>query len=202
MIKELKELIVDISNIDTSIDMDDIRMVSKLNPSIVDRILHVRDYLGDLNLPKEEKAVPEVVLDQQTTTTPPPKEEDIQQNEFSDLLKLGLSQRTLDTCKAVYDSKVSKSTKMSFDTLMKSCVFVHNYIIEHGAYFDNQYTIGRLLLNRELESYLSEIDPDKKYVPANIHDFLTTKNFKAVSTKFFECKGTVLVTSGKMISEV
>lgn len=196
MIKELKELIVDISNIDTSIDMDDIRMVSKLNPSIVDRILHVRDYLGDLNLPKEEKAVPVV---EQTTTTP---EEDIHSNEFTELLKLGLSQRTLDTCKAVYDSKVSKSTKMSFGTLMKSCVFVHNYIIEHGAYFDNQYTIGRLLLNRELENYLSEIDPDKKYVPANIHDFLTTKNFKAVSTKFFECKGTVLVTSGKMISEV
>lgn len=196
MIKELKELIVDISNIDTSIDMDDIRMVSKLNPSIVDRILHVRDYLGDLNLPKEEKVTPVV---EQTTTTP---EEDIHSNEFTELLKLGLSQHTLDTCKAVYDSKVSKSTKMSFDTLMKSCVFVHNYIIEHGAYFDNQYTIGRLLLNRELESYLSEIDPDKKYVPANIHDFLTTKNFKAVSTKFFECKGTVLVTSGKMISEV
>lgn len=200
MIKELKELIVDISNIDTSIDMDDIRMVSKLNPSIVDRILHVRDYLGDLNLPKEEKAVP--VVEQTTTPVTTSPEEDIQQNEFSDLLKLGLSQRTLDTCKAVYDSKVSKTTKMSFDTLMKSCVFVHNYIIEHGAYFDNQYTIGRLLLNRELESYLSEIDPDKKYVPANIHDFLTTKNFKAVSTKFFECKGTVLVTSGKMISEV
>ena len=196
MIKELKELIVDISNIDTSIDMDDIRMVSKLNPSIVDRILHVRDYLGDLNLPKEEKVTPVV---EQTTTHP---EEDIHSNEYSELLKLGLSQHTLDTCKAVYDSKVSKSTKMSFDTLMKSCVFVHNYIIEHGAYFDNQYTIGRLLLNRELENYLSEIDPDKKYVPANIHDFLTTKNFKAVSTKFFECKGTVLVTSGKMISEV
>ena len=202
MIKELKELIVDISNIDTSIDMDDIRMVSKLNPSIVDRILHVRDYLGDLNIPKEEKVVPEVVLDQQTPATHTPPEEDKHSNEYSELLKLGLSQHTLDTCKDVYDSKVSKSTKMSFDTLMKSCVFVHNYIIEHGAYFDNQYTIGRLLLNRELESYLSEIDPDKKYVPANIHDFLTTKNFKAVSTKFFECKGTVLVTSGKMISEV
>jgi hypothetical protein len=201
MIKELKELIVDISNIDTSIDMDDIRMVSKLNPSIVDRILHVRDYLGDLNLPKEEKVTP-VVVQTTTPTYTSPEEEDIHSNEYSELLKLGLSQRTLDTCKAVYDSKVSKSTKMSFDTLMKSCVFVHNYIIEHGAYFDNQYTIGRLLLNRELENYLSEIDPDKKYVPANIHDFLTTKNFKAVSTKFFECKGTVLVTSGKMISEV
>lgn len=195
MIKELKELIVDIANIDTSVDMDDIRMVSKLNPSIVDRILHVRDYLGDLNLPKEEKVVP---VEQITT---PSTVEDIQDNEFSELLKLGVSQRTLDTCKAVYDSKVSKSTKMSFDTLIKSCVFVHNYIVEHGAYFDNQYTIGRLLLNRELEKYLSEIDPDKKYVPANIHDFLTTKNFKAVSTKFFECKGTVLVTSGKLVSE-
>lgn len=192
MIKELKELIVDIANIDTSVDMDDIRMVSKLNPSIVDRILHVRDYLGDLNLPKEETSVPVEQI------TPP--EED--KNEFSELLKLGVSQRTLDTCKAVYDSKVSKSTKMSFDTLIKSCVFVHNYIVEHGAYFDNQYTIGRLLLNRELEKYLTEIDPDKKYVPANIHDFLTTKNFKAVSTKFFECKGTVLVTSGKLVSEV
>jgi len=200
MIKELKELIVDISNIDTSIDMDDIRMVSKLNPSIVDRILHVRDYLGDLNLPKEEKAVP--VVEQTTTPVPTTPEEDIHSNEFTELLKLGLSQRTLDTCKAVYDYKLSKTKKMSFDTLMKSCVFVHNYIIEHGAYFDNQYTIGRLLLNRELESYLSEIDPDKKYVPINIHDFLTTKSFKAVSTKFFECKGTVLVTSGKMISEV
>lgn len=196
MIKELKELIVDIANIDTSIDMDDIRMVSKLNPSIVDRILHVRDYLGDLNLPKEEKVVP---VEQITT---PSTVEDIQNNEFSELLKLGVSQRTLDTCKAVYDSKVSKTTKMSFDTLIKSCVFVHNYIIQHGAYFDNQYTIGRLLLNRELEKYLSKIDPDKKYVPANIHDFLTTKNFKAVSTKFFECKGTVLVTSGKLVSEI
>lgn len=195
MIKELKELIVDIANIDTSIDMDDIRMVSKLNPSIVDRILHVRDYLGDLNLTKEETVVPvEQII--------PSPVEDIQDNEFSELLKLGVSQRTLDTCKAVYDSKVSKTTKMSFDTLMKSCVFVHNYIIQHGAYFDNQYTIGRLLLNRELEKYLTEIDPDKKYVPANIHDFLTTKNFKAVSTKFFECKGTVLVTSGKLVSEV
>lgn len=195
MIKELKELIVDIANIDTSIDMDDIRMVSKLNPSIVDRILHVRDYLGDLNLTKEETALPVEQI------TPSPVE-DNQDNEFSELLKLGVSQRTLDTCKAVYDSKVSKSTKMSFDTLIKSCVFVHNYIIQHGAYFDNQYTIGRLLLNRELEKYLTEIDPDKKYVPANIHDFLTTKNFKAVSTKFFECKGTVLVTSGKLVSEV
>lgn len=195
MIKELKELIVDIANIDTSIDMDDIRMVSKLNPSIVDRILHVRDYIGDLNLPKEETPLP---VEQITPSTV----EDIQDNEFSELLKLGVSQRTLDTCKAVYDSKVSKSTKMSFDTLIKSCVFVHNYIIQHGAYFDNQYTIGRLLLNRELEKYLTEIDPDKKYVPANIHDFLTTKNFKTVSTKFFECKGTVLVTSGKLVSEV
>ena len=195
MIKELKELIVDIANIDTSVDMDDIRMVSKLNPSIVDRILHVRDYLGDLNLVKEETTVPVEQI------TPSPVE-DNQDNEFSELLKLGVSQRTLDTCKAVYDSKVSKTTKMSFDTLIKSCVFVHNYIIQHGAYFDNQYTIGRLLLNRELEKYLTEIDPDKKYVPANIHDFLTTKNFKAVSTKFFECKGTVLVTSGKLVSEV
>ena len=194
MIKELKELIVDISNIDTSVDMDDIRMVSKLNPSIVDRILHVRDYLGDLNLPKEETAVHE------QTTLP---EEDIQQNEFSELLKLGISQRTLETCKAVYDSKVSKSARMTFDTLIKSCVFVHNYIIEHGMHTsDNQYTIGRLLLNKELKNYLAEIDPDKTYIPANIYDFLTTKNFKVVSTKFFECKGTVLVTSGNLISEV
>lgn len=196
MVRELKDLIIDISNIDTSIDMDDIRMVSKLNPSIVDSILHVRDYLGDLNLPKEETATP--IFEQVTT----PTEEDNQQNEFAELLKLGVSQHTLDMCKALYNSKVSKISKMSFNTLIKSCVFVHNYIIQHGAYFDNQYRIGRLLLNKELDAYLTEIDPDKKYIPANIHGFLTTKNFKSISTKFFECKGAVLVASGERISAV
>ena len=55
MVRELRELIEEIATIDTSVDMDDIKMISALNTDIVSRILSVRDFLIELNLPKTEK---------------------------------------------------------------------------------------------------------------------------------------------------
>ena len=57
MVRELKELIEDISSINTSVDMDDIQMVSALNTDIVSRILSVRDFLLDLNIEVEHPSV-------------------------------------------------------------------------------------------------------------------------------------------------
>ena len=215
MIKELRELIEDISSINTSIDVDDIKLVAGLNNDIIANILNVRDYLIELNLPKEVKKIeykkPEII------PAPPKKEEktfDVSddhveevvevvetENKYKSLIDLGITEESIKVCEMMYNGKSAKMAKMSFSTLMKCCVFVHNYIVVHGAFYADQYTIGRLIVNRELEGYLKEIDPDTTYVPANIYDFLATKNFKAISTKFFECNGTVLIARGKFIDK-
>jgi len=197
MVKELKELIEDISSIDTSVDMDDIKMVSGLNTSIICDILSVRDFLIELNLPKtEKKDLPEAVKDPEDIAEYHVKEAD----PYAELKKLGLTQKTIEVCQELYNAR-AKIAKMSFDTMMKCAVFVHNYVVVHGGFFNGTYTIGRLIVNRELEKYLKEIDPGTRYIPANIYDYLSQKNFKNITSKFFDCSGSVLQTTGVCIDK-
>lgn len=203
MVRELRELIEDIATIDTSVDMDDIKMISALNTDIVSRILSVRDFLIELNLPKTEKKkeLPEVIPETIHEAIKDPVTEEITEVEndpYAELKKLGLTQNTIDICRELYKSR-TKSAKMSFETVMKCALFVHNYVIVHGAFFNDTYTIGRLIVNRELEAFLKEADPNTRYVPANLYDFLASKNFKNITMKFFECKGTVLIATGSYI---
>jgi len=206
MIKELKELIEDISAIDTSIDMEDIKLISGLNSEIANRILNVRDFLIELNLPKTEPAVKEVT--QQEVDKQEVKEPELtitvdsaaaaktaveEEQYYPELVKLGLTKETIHLCEGMYLGRASVS-KMSFSTLMQCCVFVHNFVIKNGLYFNKKYSIARLEVNKELEQLLIKIDPDTKYLPANIHDFLAGKNFKAISSKFFECVGSTALT--------
>ena len=171
MVKELKELIEDISSVNTSVDMDDIQAISELNSEIVNRILSVRDFLLDLNIEVEHPSV--------TAYN--------ESKEYPELNLLGLSDKTINECKAIYESRVSKTAKMSFDTVMKCCVFVNNYVIEHGVIRnDGSHGIARLLLNKPMRDYLIEID-STHYCATNIHDFLTNKNFATIATKFFKC---------------
>ena len=173
MVRELKELIEDISSINTSVDMDDIQMVSGLNDDIVKRILSVRDFLLDLNIEVEHPSV---------TAYNSSKD-------YPELNILGLSDKTINECKAIYDARVSKTAKMSFDTVMKCCVFVTNYTIEHGTVLnDGTHAITRLMVNKPMRDYLIDID-STHYCATNIHDFLTNKNFAAIATKFFKCDG-------------
>ena len=172
MVRELRELIEDISSINTSVDMDDIQMISELNGDIVNRILSVRDFLIDLNIEVEH---PSVMANES--------------KEYPELNILGLSDKTIDECKAIYNARVSKTAKMSFETVMKSCVFVTNYTIEHGVVLnDGTHAIARLMLNKPMRDYLIDID-STHYCAGNIHDFLTNKNFAAIATKFFKCDG-------------
>lgn len=203
MVRELRELIEDITNIDTSVDMDDIKMISALNTDIVSRILSVRDFLIELNLPKtEKKELPEAIHE----AIKDPATEEIAEyhglvkndDPYAELKKLGLTQRTIEICQELYNAR-AKSAKMSFETVMKCALFVHNYVIEYGGFFNGTYTIGRLIVNRELEGFLKEADPNTRYIPANLYDFLASKNFKNITMKFFECKGTVLIARGSYI---
>lgn len=173
MVRELKALIEDISSINTSVDMDDIQMVSELNGDIVNRILSVRDFLLDLNIEVEHPSV--------TAYN--------ESKEYPELNILGLSDKTINECKAIYNARVSKTAKMSFDTVMKCCVFVTNYVIEHGIVLnDGTHAIARLMVNKPMRDYLIDID-STQYCATNIHDFLTNKNFAAIATKFFKCDG-------------
>lgn len=172
MVRELKELIEDISSINTSVDMDDIQMVSGLNDDVAKRILSVRDFLLDLNIEVEHPSV--------TANS---------SKDYPELNILGLSDKTINECKAIYNARVSKTAKMSFDTVMKCCVFVANYTIEHGTVLnDGTHAIARLMLNKPMRDYLIDID-STHYCAGNIHDFLTNKNFAAIATKFFKCDG-------------
>lgn len=171
MVRELKELIEDISSINTSVDMDDIQMVSGLNDDITKRIISVRDFLLDLNIKVEHPSV--------TTSS----------KDYPELNILGLSDKTINECKAIYNARVSKTAKMSFDTVMKCCVFVTNYTIEHGTVLnDGTHAIARLMVNKPMRDYLIDID-STHYCATNIYDFLTNKNFAAIATKFFKYDG-------------
>ena len=204
MVRELRELIEEIATIDTSVDMDDIKMISALNTDIVSRILSVRDFLIELNLPKTEKkkelpeTIPEAVNAPVTEEITEVEKTPVEKDQYVELKEIGLTQQTIEICRELYKTR-TKSAKMSFETVMKCAVFVHNYVIVHGAYFNGTYTIGRLIVNRELEGFLKEADPNTRYVPANLYDFLASKNFKNITMKFFECKGTVLIASGSCI---
>lgn len=181
MVRELKELIEDISSINTSVDMDDIQIVSELNGDIVNRILSVRDFLLDLNIEVEH---PSVTVYNES-------------KEYPELNILGLSDKTINECKAIYNARVSKTAKMSFDTVMKCCVFVTNYTIEHGVTLnDGTHAIARLMVNKPMRDYLIDID-STHYYATNIHDFLTNKNFAAIATKFFKCDGKRIVSLHK-----
>lgn len=206
MIKELKELIEDISAIDTSIDMEDIKLISGLNSEIANRILNVRDFLIELNLPKTKETVEvkkeevkeeikkEEVKEEEPTTTMDSAAETAEEVQYyPELVKLGLTKETIHLCEGIYLARASVS-KMSFSTLMQCCVFVHNFVVYNGMYFNKKYSIARLEVNKGLEKLLIEIDPDTKYLPANIHDFLAAKNFKTISSKFFECVGSTALT--------
>lgn len=205
MVRELRELIEEIATIDTSVDMDDIKMISALNSDIVSRILSVRDFLIELNLPKTEKKkeLPEEIYEAVNNPvteeiTEEVEKTPVEKDQYAELKEIGLTQQTIEICRELYKTR-TKSAKMSFETVMKCAVFVHNYVIVHGAYFNGTYTIGRLIVNRELEAFLKEADPNTRYVPANLYDFLASKNFKNITMKFFECKGTVLIATGSYI---
>lgn len=178
MVKELKELIMDVASIDTSVDMDDIRAISTLNENIMNNIIYLRDFIGDLNIPK---TVHDINLSNMTG---------LDSTDYPELQLMGLTAKTIDKCRTIYESRTTVGkVKMSFETMVKCCVFVHNYIVEHGDDVDDEYYIDRLSVNKPLKDYLTEIDGDKRYVAANIHDFLTGKNFSKLTQIFFECTG-------------
>lgn len=181
MVKELKELIMDVASIDTSVDMDDIRAISTLNENIMNDIIYLRDFIGDLNIPK---TVHDINLSDMTG---------LDSTDYPELQLMGLTAKTIDKCRTIYESRTTVSkAKMSFETMVKCCVFVHNYIVEHGDDVDDEYYIDRLSVNKPLRDYLTEIDGNHKYLPANIHDFLTGKNFGKLTSIFFECTGDTL----------
>ena len=178
MVKELKELIMDVASIDTSVDMDDIRAISTLNENIMNDIIYLRDFIGDLNIPK---TVHDINLSNMTG---------LDESDYPELQLMGLTAKTIDKCRTIYESRTAVGkAKMSFETMVKCCVFVHNYIVEHGDDVDDEYYIDRLSVNKPLKDYLTKIDGNKRYVGANIHDFLTGKNFSKLTQIFFECTG-------------
>jgi len=199
MVKELKELIEDISSIDTSVDMDDIKMVSGLNNSIICDILSVRDFLIELNLPKTEKkdlpeAIHEAVKDPEDIAEYHGlKEED----PYIELMKLGLTQKTIDECYSIYNAR-TRLTKWKFHVVMKSCVFMHNLIVSYGE-FTGKYVVDRAIITKTFSEFLKREDPETTYTPANIHDFITGKNFTSITSKFFTQETSYLITSNGKI---
>ena len=109
MIKELKELIEDISAIDTSIDMEDIKLISGLNSDIANRILNVRDFLIELNLPKTKETVEikkeevkeeikkqEVEKEEEPATMDSAAKTTVEEEQYyPELIKLGLTKETI-----------------------------------------------------------------------------------------------------------
>ena len=127
MVKELKELIMDISSVDTSVDMDDIRAISTLNENIMSSIISLRDFIGDLNIPK---TVHDINLSNMTG---------LDESDYPELQLMGLTAKTIDKCRTIYESRTAVGkVKMSFETMVKCCVFVHNYIVEHGDDVDDE----------------------------------------------------------------
>ena len=63
-IKELKELITEISNINTAISIDDVMEVASINPQTEAAINQLRNQLGNIIVNVEEEAVAPVVQEE------------------------------------------------------------------------------------------------------------------------------------------
>lgn len=199
MIKELKELIWDICAINTSLDIEDVMEIAKLNPAIESQMVELKSILSKINLRKEGTTnwVPPTVNKVEIPTPvevapspePVPERDRLQLNTIADetdlVIEYGITKERLESYLISYNDRNRK--KMSFDTFIRSCIFVKGYIQHNGVKTaDGSYKISRISLNNELLRYLSNIDPLTEYSLCNVSDFLRGKTLKVISKDFFQ----------------
>lgn len=190
MIKELRELIFDICDIDTSIDIEDIMEISKLNSVTETQVHELSKILQKINLRTEGSinwnppsvneitVEPEHVVEQ--NEEPMKENEDVHHERYASLYAAG------------------GKKKMSLDVVLRASEFCSNYIRKHGTKTKIGYKISRLSLNVPLLQFLSEIDPKTRYTPVNVHDFLKGKTAGNITKDFFTVSddvaaGTIIV---------
>lgn len=196
MIKELKELIWDICSINTTIDIEDVMEVAKINPAVESQLIELKRILQKINLRKEgttcwTSPAPQPVQKPEEPSVDPSSEGTgrLQLNRVEDksdvIVEYGITKERLESYLISYNDRNRK--KMSFDTFIKSCIFVKGYIINNGTRnSEGFYRIPRVSVNNELLSYLANIDPLTDYSASNVADFLKGKTLNAISKDFFK----------------
>lgn len=196
MIKELKELIWDICSINTNIDIEDVMEVAKINPAVESQLIELKRILQKINLRKEGTTcwtppTPQPVQKPEEPSVAPSSEgtDRLQLNRVEDksdvIVEYGITKERLESYLISYNDRNRK--KMSFDTFIKSCIFVKGYIINNGTRnSEGFYRIPRVSVNNELLSYLANIDPLTDYSTSNVADFLRGKTLNVISKDFFK----------------
>lgn len=196
MIKELKELIWDICSVNTTIDIEDVMEVAKINPAVESQLLELKRILQKINLRKEGTTcwtppAPQTVQKPEEPSVAPSSEasDRLQLNRIEDktdiIVEYGITKERLESYLISYNDRNRK--KMSFDTFIKACIFVKGYIINNGTRnSEGFYRIPRVSVNNELLSYLANIDPLTDYSASNVADFLRGKTLNVISKDFFK----------------
>lgn len=196
MIKELKELIWDICSVNTTIDIEDVMEVAKINPAVESQLIELKRILQKINLRKEGTTcwtppAPQPIQKPEEPSVDPSSEgtDRLQLNRVEDrsdiIVEYGITKERLESYLISYNDRNRK--KMSFDTFIKACIFVKGYIINNGTRnSEGFYRIPRVSVNNELLSYLGNIDPLTDYSASNVADFLKGKTLSVISKDFFK----------------
>lgn len=196
MIKELKELIWDICSVNTTIDIEDVMEVAKINPAVESQLIELKRILQKINLRKEGTTcwtppAPQPIQKPEEPSVDPSSEgtDRLQLNRVEDrsdiIVEYGITKERLESYLISYNDRNRK--KMSFDTFIKACIFVKGYIINNGTRnSEGFYRIPRVSVNNELLSYLANIDPLTDYSASNVADFLRGKTLNVISKDFFK----------------
>ena len=205
MVRELKEIVAELADIDTTVDIEDVQCIAGMMPDADVKIRALREFLLSLNIPHVEE--PETRLSESTTepsvadvievltqiyeptpqkVTELPLKTATADSEFKELLELGFSESQLKELKALYDARKS-SKKMSFVVCMKACKFVSDKLKASKV---------RVLKSKVvplLQEYLKMIDPTVEYNVCNVHDFLKGAALGNISKRFFKFENGYLI---------
>jgi hypothetical protein len=202
MVRELRELVETIANIDTTVDIEDIKAVASFSPDVDTKIKELRDFLTGLKIKPSFAA--ELITGETVTVTEPlivarqkqpePAVEQTAESEsdtetiaanedcsFPELVELGLSEERIAELYKLYKSR-KNSRKMSFVTCIKCCKFIEDKINS------TKIRLMKVKVVPVLKEYLKMIDPDTEYNLCNIHDFLKGSALGCISKQFFTFK--------------
>ena len=191
MVRELKEIVTELADIDTTVDIEDVQCIASMLPDADVKIRALREFLTQLQIKTEPETVPEVIQmltkiyepEPETTKVLPLKTAD---TEYMELREMGFSDEQIRELKQLYDSRKT-AKKMSFVVCMKACKFVSDKLKASKV---------RVLKSKVvplLHEYLKMIDPTVEYNVCNVHDFLKGVALGNISKRFFKFESGYLV---------
>ena len=185
MVRELKEIVAELADIDTTVDIEDVQCIAGMMSDADIKIRALREFLMQLSIKAEPDADAEImqILDRvyaptpKTTTviplTTPSVDDDIRE-----LLDCGFSEEQILAMKKLYDARKT-AKKMSFVVCMKTCKFVTDKLDN----YKNRTLKAKIV--PLLQEYLKVVDPNTEYLVCNVHDFLKGTTLGNISKNFF-----------------